>query len=214
MASRSTEALVVVPDAESLDSLPPQPAAISASVMTVPPRISALAVIRIPGARLCLIIKPPPVGERAAPIRDHPDRAGLRLSAAVGPLPLDPVCTPLSHDVELSASCTSVLVTCQARDDLTTALGTAQLAGSPAEGTRRGAPPESLSLVDAADDRAAKRFGNVRADGRDVTNRRPPNACVRLRAGSSGRRRWRRPSRALPCWRSSGPWRPGRSRCR
>src|SRR6476619_3653601 len=123
------EAPVVVPDAELLESSPPQPAASSASVTTVPPRISALAVTRIRGARLCLIIKPPPVGERAAPIRDRPDRAGLRLSAAVDPCPLDPVCTPLSHDVELSASRTSARVTCQARDDLTTALGTAQLAG-------------------------------------------------------------------------------------
>jgi len=65
----------------------------------------------------------------------------------VGHSPLDPVCTPVSDDVELSASRTSVLVTCQARDDLTTALGTAQLAAtSCAQGsvwacTSAGVPP-------------------------------------------------------------------------
>jgi hypothetical protein len=72
------EAPVVVPDAELLESSPPQPAAISASVTTTPPSIRALAVI-LPRAPLCLIgknIKPPPVGEACRLNCDHPDRAG------------------------------------------------------------------------------------------------------------------------------------------
>jgi hypothetical protein len=62
-------ALVVVPDAELLESSPPQPAAITASAITTPPSIAALEVgLRDP--RLCLIgkiIKPPPVGEALTP---------------------------------------------------------------------------------------------------------------------------------------------------
>jgi hypothetical protein len=59
------EAPVVVPDAELLESSPPQPAATSASVATTPPSINIFAVIRVPGARLCVrkIIDPPPVRE-------------------------------------------------------------------------------------------------------------------------------------------------------